>query len=112
MIARSTSGCAAELDRLGAVAGLGDHLEIGFRVEHHPQAASDDRVIVDQQDARLERGHERARAPSALRVSTTLQPPSAFVPTCSLAPINAARSRIPRIPAPACSVVREARSVV
>ena len=54
----------AELDRLGAVTGLGHHLEIGLGIEHQAQAAPDDGVVVDQEDAGLEWGHEPVRAGS------------------------------------------------
>ena len=54
-IARSISSRSAELDGLGAVAGLGDDLEVGLGVEHHPQPAADERVVVGEQDARLQR---------------------------------------------------------
>ena len=43
--------------RFRAVSGLGQHLEVGLSVEHEPQAAAHDRVIVGQQDAGLQRSH-------------------------------------------------------
>jgi hypothetical protein len=39
------------LDRLGAVFGLGDYLEIGSGVEDLLQAGADDRIIVGDQDS-------------------------------------------------------------
>ena len=42
------------LDGLVAVAGFGDHFEIGLGVQNDPQTAQDDRVIVGDQDARLQ----------------------------------------------------------
>ena len=44
------------LDGLVAVGGLGDDLEIGLGVEHHPQPAQDDRMVVGDEDARLQWG--------------------------------------------------------
>ena len=56
--ARSTSVASASSHRLGAVAGLGDHRQVGLGVEHHAQAAADHRVVVGEQDPRLQRdGH-------------------------------------------------------
>ena len=49
------------LDGLVAVAGFGDDLQVGLGVEDDAQAAQDDRVVVGDQDARLERGHVGAR---------------------------------------------------
>ena len=50
-IARSTSALQPALDRLGAVAGLGDDAQVGLAVEDEAQAAADDGVIVGEQDA-------------------------------------------------------------
>jgi hypothetical protein len=38
-------------DRFGDAAGLGDDLEVVVGLEHGPQAAADDLVVVDEQDA-------------------------------------------------------------
>ena len=40
-------------DGLGAVAGLGDDLQVRFAVEDEPDAAADQRVVVGEQDAGL-----------------------------------------------------------
>ena len=45
------------LDGLVAVAGFGGHFEIGLGVQNDPQTAQDDRVIVGDQDARLQGCH-------------------------------------------------------
>lgn len=42
---------AGPVDGLGAVTGLGDHLEVGFLVEDEPYAAADQGVVVREQDA-------------------------------------------------------------
>ena len=41
---------ARALQRLAPVGGLADHLEVGLRVEDHPQAAAHERLIVGDQD--------------------------------------------------------------
>ena len=56
------------LDRLGAVARLGDHVEVGLGVEDHAQAAADDGVVVGEQDAGVER-HGHADAAAARRAA-------------------------------------------
>ena len=88
-----------ELDRLRAVAGLGDDLEVGRRVEHHAQAVADDLVVVREQDARLQRdGHDvlvvRSGSSAAPR-----SPASGDDSIDSLPPTSSARSRMPGIPA-------------
>ncbi len=40
----------AELDGLDAVARLGDDLQVGCGVKDHSQPASDDRVVIGEQD--------------------------------------------------------------
>ena len=44
------------LDGLVAVGRLGDDLEVGLGVEHHAQSAQDDRMVVGDEDAGLQRG--------------------------------------------------------
>jgi hypothetical protein len=46
------------LERLPAVPGLAHHRHVGLRVDHHPQARADERLVVDQEDAR----HARSSA--------------------------------------------------
>ena len=44
------------LDGLVAVGRFGDDLEVGLGVEHHAQSAQDDRMVVGDKDADLQRG--------------------------------------------------------
>ena len=85
------------LDRLGAVLGLGDDLEVGLRVEHLPQAGADDRVVVGDEDARDERDRHQ-RSSSAGTSSRTSTPPSRPGLIASAPPTSIARSRMPRRP--------------
>jgi CheY-like chemotaxis protein len=50
-------GVERQPDRIGAVAGFGDHLQVRFGVEHEPQALADQRMVIGQQDVCLERRH-------------------------------------------------------
>ena len=100
--ARSTSSRSAGLDRLGAVAGLGDDGEVGLGVEHHAQAAAHHRVVVGEQDPRrcgahgTRQGDGRAAAGAGRR-------------RCRACRRRAARARASRgCPAPG-STVRAAR---
>ena len=52
-----------ELDGLGAVAGLGDHHQVGLAVQDQPQPAAHQRVVVGQQDPGLVAGHVAIRVP-------------------------------------------------
>ena len=52
--ARSTSALQPALDRLGAVARLGHDAQVRLALEHEPQAAADDRVVVGEQDPGVE----------------------------------------------------------
>ena len=59
---------AREVDGLAPVLGLADHLEVLARLEDQPEAAADERLVVDEQDAdawRPRRGS--ARAPRSRR---------------------------------------------
>jgi hypothetical protein len=47
----------AELQGLGAVTGFADYFQVWLRLEHHAQPATDDGVIVDEQNAGFERDH-------------------------------------------------------
>ena len=65
------------LDRLGAVGGLGDDLEVGLaRRCTLPQAGAHDRVVVGDEDPRDERDRHQARC-SAGTSSRTSTPPVA-----------------------------------
>ena len=52
------------LDRLGAVLGLADDLDVGLLLEHHLQAAAEQRVVVDHQHPDRVTGARRQRAPA------------------------------------------------
>ena len=52
----SGSSVGGEVDRLGAVAGLADDLDVGLLPEHHLQAAAEQRVVVDDEHADRLRG--------------------------------------------------------
>ena len=63
--ARWMSSDKRELDRLGAIARLGHHLEVRLGVEHHAQALANHGVVVREQDPRLQRGgHELPPRPA------------------------------------------------
>ena len=73
------------LDRLGAVAGLGDDLEVGLGVEDEPQPVAHDGVVVGEQDA----GGQRYRWSSRDRhVQPTSVPPAPRASMLSLAPMS------------------------
>ena len=80
---------AGHLDGLGAVARLGDDLEVRLAVEDQPHAAADEGVVVGEQDAGLAGpgggvGHGQAlpfRTGTSRRTSV---PPSAPVPRVSV----------------------------
>ena len=65
------------LDRLGAVLGLGDDLQVRLGVEHLAQAGAHDRVIVGDQDAGDER--DRHQTAPAGDLEPHLEPPPAAV---------------------------------
>src|SRR5262249_51397499 len=90
----------SELDRLGAIARLGHDLEIRLGVQYESEAVPDDRVVVGEQDSRLERYHGPTPARAVATESATVQPPSSLAAIRSLAPIRPARSPIPRMPVP------------
>jgi hypothetical protein len=91
----------SSFDRLGAVAGFCDDLQIGLGVEDEAEPAPDDGVVVGEQYARacarVHRGSVTGRDSE-----TSVPPPGAFAIDSS-APIMSARSRMPRIPLPGCS---------
>ena len=49
----TTSGrvLARGLERLQAVARLADDLDVGLRLEDHPEAGAHERLVVDDQDS-------------------------------------------------------------
>ena len=83
------------LHRLGAVLRLADDLEVGLDVEHGPEAAAHERVVVGDEDA--DRAH--ARSPSSGRLARTAKP-SRSGPASTWPPYNRARSRMPGRPRP------------
>ena len=77
-----------------AVAGLGDDLEVRLGVEHVAQPAADHRVVVGEQDPRLQR-RVIARSPAAARRAA---PRAACRPAArprARPPTSRARSRMP-----------------
>ena len=44
-------GAESDLERLLAVAGLGDHLQVRLGIQDQLQAASDELVVVGEEDA-------------------------------------------------------------
>ena len=92
----------APCHRLAPVGGLADDREVGLGVEHHAQAAQDDRVVVGEQDPRRQRcGHG---GPSGSGTSRrTSVPPVGSDEIVRRAPMCSARSCMPAMPAPAGS---------
>src|SRR3954467_412767 len=90
-------GAAArgELQRVGAVLGLADHLHVRARLQHHPKAAAYQRLVVADQHP-----HRHRDAPSSGIDARTAKPPWERGPACSSPPNTAARSRIPIRPCP------------
>src|SRR5262249_10136362 len=81
-------------DRVLPVDGLGDHLDVVFRLEQRPDAATDQRLVVGQQDP----DQDGARAGSSAR---TWKPPSPCGPAWNRPPSADTRSRMPTRPSPA-----------
>ena len=78
-----TSGAALRgaLDRLEAVGGLGDDLDVGLAVEDHAEARAHQRLVVDDQDA--DRHCRRSRSVSR---ASTAKPRPARGPAESVPP--------------------------
>ena len=96
-IARSISCCCAHGDRLGAVLGLGDDLEVDLVVEDPAQAGAHERVIVGDQDADGHGTCSLTLVPSA-RSREDLQPGADQQGTLAH-PADAARGILGRVPA-------------
>ena len=98
VVAEAADGAEAvqmAVDGLRSVAGLRDDLEVGLLVEHEAEPAQDDRVVVGEQDAALQRdGHQ---ASTGTRRTTSV-PPASAGPIDNSAPMSIARSRMPRMP--------------
>jgi putative molybdopterin biosynthesis protein len=79
--------------RLPPVDGLGDHLDVIFRLEQRPDTAADQRLVVSQQDP----DQDGARTGSSAR---TWKPPPSCGPVWSRPPSADTRSRMPARPSP------------
>ncbi len=79
-------------DRLVAVGGLPDDLDVGLRVEDQAQTGADDRLVVGDE-------HSDHRAPpTSGSDAVTVQPPPASGPAWNSPPSSRARSRMPMMP--------------
>jgi hypothetical protein len=100
-------------DRLLAVDRLAHYLDVVRRLEQHPEAGPDQRLVVGQQHpdhrgpARPDSAGRPASAGSAPRPrlssgsrAVTRKPPSGRGPASTVPPAAAARSRMPRNPCP------------
>jgi hypothetical protein len=66
-------GATRRVDGLGAVLGLGDHVQVVFGLEDHPKPGAHERLVVRDQDAD---GHASTPAPSGSRAWMTYPLPS------------------------------------
>ena len=110
------------LERLDAVAGFGHHAQIGFLVDDVGDAGPEQRVIVDEEHARLASGARDSfelatwtcvgqRAGS--HASTTSVPLRGAVTMVSDAPMRSARSCMLVIPKPErAPLARDAAAIV
>jgi hypothetical protein len=76
-------------DRLQAVAGLGDDVEVVLGREDEPEAGADELLVVGDDDAdRIGRGHADTAAPAGVRGShaATRNPPAGRGPASSSPP--------------------------
>src|SRR6185437_9627864 len=75
--------------RLGAVTDLGHDPHVRLGLEHEPQAAAHDGVVVGQEDADPPRrdGHLYASTAADGMQSSTSTPPSSLTPSTSRPPI-------------------------
>ncbi len=81
-------------DRLGAVAGLADHLELGVTAEQAAQPVPHDRVVVD--DEQPDRGHRSTTGSGTAALSVVPYPGADS--TVSVPPTPASRCRMPSRP--------------
>ena len=91
-----------QLDRLLAVGGLTDQLEVGGVVDHASQPGADQRLIIDDTDP-----HGHVDAPNGRRAATW-KPPIGPGPTSRSPWYMATRSRMPTRPCPVAAGVRAA----
>jgi len=68
-------GATRGVDGLGAISGLGDHVQVWFGLENHPKAGAHERLVVGDQDAD---GHASTLAPSGSRAWMSYPPASAM----------------------------------
>src|SRR5262249_6496296 len=87
-----------ELDRLEPVLGLRDDFQVLARLEDHPEAAADERLVVGDEDANA--AHEPVSWSSGKRARTRKPPARPAAPASTSPPSSAARSRIPISPWP------------
>src|SRR5215470_7899454 len=81
-------------DRLGAVAGLADDLEVRRGVDEHAETSAHERLVI---------GHDYADHPATSAIgkhARTRNPPSGRGPAANSPPNTATRSRMPMIPWP------------
>ncbi len=80
---------SGERDGLRAVGCLADHLDVALRLEDQPQAAADDRLVVDEEDA----DHDGSG-----RLARSAHPPCGCGPASKWPPKTATRSPMPERP--------------
>ena len=68
------------LERLVSVGGLADDLDVVLAFEDHPDAAADERLVVDDEDA------DHDAAPSCGSCAATTKPPFGLRPAVSVPP--------------------------
>src|SRR5215211_566694 len=87
-----------EPDRLvhgrGPILSFADDVDIGLRIEHSPQAAAHQRVVIRDQYA------DHFRVSSRGSLARTRKPPSASSPASNRPPNSRTRSRMPKMPWP------------
>src|SRR5262249_4842751 len=82
-----------QLDRLAAVAGLADDLDVVLGAEDHAEAVAHERLVVAEENA----DDHRSVAANGSRAATR-KPPSGTGSVSTLPPSAAARSRMPISP--------------
>ena len=95
MSTTSGSSVVGERDRLGAVARLADHLEVGLGLEDQTEARPHELLVVGQQHA-----DAHARPSRSGSLAWTRKPPSGRGPALSSPPNRPTRSLIPMSPRP------------
>ena len=93
----TTSGrcCGHQSDRLGAGAGLTDHLDVRLGLEQAAEARSDELLVVRDRDP--DHGDSRTGLCCGMRTRISA-PPEGERPVSRVPPSSSARSRIPRMP--------------